>query len=305
MQTQSLSSSELEQVKQALALRAQQRGTIILGAQLGTLISQVLHPRAIKTVGGLRPIVENDLTNVIRLVPTLAPEADVRFEILGTEAADNSTTSNSLGPKQVSGNELWRLFSNPNISGTLACDAAGNITAYPLETPLPEAQVALQKPTSDDYRKLAEQFIEISVGAEMKSELQAALSAADFYNGWIDALRRLRNPKANPLNEWNAVRTEFVVSRLQENLATCGVDVAKAAEIVILARPAKTTRPAVPQGRSSIASTTADRSKPDIVWDLRDLVHEAVDLMHASDLREVRIPIGILHDLIERRRQAK
>lgn len=312
----SLAASQLEQLKQSLVRWQATRGSLLLGAQLGQLVGDVIHPASLKGFGGLKALVERELLSLV--VPVSEPgSADIRYQIvLPPGEAVLATPTHDLtleGERKVAGAELWRLFANPRLGTTLAANTAGDVFAAAAEHQLSTGLIVLRKLTSEDYRLLAGQFAATLPASADRERMQAALQAPEFYNGWIATLRQARTPEMNPLKQWEAVRAEHVARRLGDELRNANVDDARAAEIVAAARPnlsAQASRVAMgtdaAHGQASAVATTPPPSAVRGVTDdtslMREMLHLAIDKMALNELLEIRIPAGLLLEISRQRR---
>ena len=162
MQTSKFSPPELAAIARALDQRAAERGSEILGSQLGLLISQAIHPRKVRDVGGLREITESDLRELVQARAPRIGSADIAFEIRGSNSG-SATSPPLIAPdthREIAGGELWRFFSNPKILCQLAASSTGQVLRFAPDAAIPGAFSLLKRPTSEEYRTLARQFAE-------------------------------------------------------------------------------------------------------------------------------------------------
>lgn len=329
LQTNSLTSAEIESVQAELLKYTQLRGCQIIGSQLGSLISVAIRPRAtLKKLGGLRVIVERDLHALVSACPQDPDAKDITYQILCGEGCTSDQPGlpfASAEPVPLIGTTLWRRYSNPNIECDICASGEGAIWAVESGQPLPPGCVLLHKPTSAEFRDLASSFAHTQP-EPARSGLSATLNQVAFYNDWVAALRRLRAARVSAdqdlLRGWEAVRTERVAKWLHEALLAAGFEAARAAETVAAARPygrrgskasatlgTDPTPPLGPQSQladtepaSEASSTPTSRplltqaSPIDAIQNIRAVIHQAVDLMSAAELREIRIPAGLLSD---------
>ena len=298
-----LTLQQVSAIAQSLESHAKERGTTILGAQLGALINAAIRPKLLRELGGMSYVARTSLASYIQPV-SRNNVSDVLFEItMGAVATPRRVPDT---PLETTGNELWRFFSNPRIPGFLTATPAGIVYAC---TTVPEgtsATAVLAQPTSEDYRHLAVQFAE-QVQEPVRALLQATLGTDDFYNDWIVALRTHRTDGVNLLKRWEVLRTEFVAGKLSSALVDAGVDVVRAAEIVAAARPAVSRRqqPGVEVTQNiefkhpaplSMVSPPAESvaSQADEISALRRALHSAIDSMALTDLQALPIPTGIM-----------
>lgn len=309
MSSQSLSDAEIQAVKQALITRRSEKGDLLLGAQLGQLIAKTIAPRLLRDLPILRDLAEDEFRELVELVPDALSTADVQYRIIADQTPV-SLTHQDL--KSVSGPELWKFFSNPNQSCSLAIEpAAGIIYVAPLRAIFPVGLQKFERMDSEDYRVLAGQFA-AQQDSPLREKLEKCLVEPHYYDLWIAALRAASSPERKLLKIWEILRTEHIAKRLGERLTIAGVSVALQAEIISAARARK--KPATQQviaQETAPASIVHPWSAPhtaDAVTDnealerLREIVHASVDRMSITELREVRIPAGILLDVAQQKR---
>jgi len=301
---------ETAAIARELHVRLATRGSEILGSQLGKLINDIVQPRSVRLLGGLRRLADSDLRPyVVELGAT--DKADVQYEILAPTVARHEPTSVPEHDAEIAGQDLWRFFSNPNIECTLSVANSGQIFAAPLGSQTPPDRSSMARIDTDEYRKLAEEFLEQSTPEAAREQLRQTLREENFYHSWVTTLRRLRPLFPELAKAWEILRIEHVAGRLSEELRRSGVDPARAAQIAAVARPV--SRPprgaaeqaATPRAREPMASATRPRPPAggpvlDDVEALRALVHRAVDVMSAAELRELRISAGTLLDASRR-----
>ena len=312
----------LASVARDLTLRAQTRGTPeILGAQLGKLINEALSPRHVREFGGLRQFVETELATLVRVQPGSLGSADLTYEILNAPPPAAKPLSVPQDFVPVAGADLWRFFSNPNVSCRLAVQQPATVLVGPPEMPLPLNSIEIDRIGTPVYRELAEAFQQERSGDPLIAPvLREALSTGDFYKHWISALRRLRTPAADLLKSWEILRTARVATAMTSELTKAGVELSRVAEIVQLATPVSRAvkhhvgvpfNPAVSSGLSFAAGGVR---KPSFygggeAWgpaedtaELRDFLHRAIDAMAATELRDIRISAGTLMKMTSKAR---
>lgn len=301
-----LNPQQIANLRVALAHWHGARGNKLLGSQLGQIIREEIQPLTIRNCGGLKVIVQHDLSELISRLPDNDP-SDKLYSILvpPINVAPASPLPNYFDDdREVFGIELWRLFSNPRLTAKLTVDANGKLTAAQAESALTSGKKIVKKLTEDDYRLLATDFSSKWVDDAARNKMQSALSnQEDFYNNWIAALRQSRTRESNPLKVWEVTRTEYVARRLGEELVASGVDRARAAEIVATARPNSSN---APRSRSAAELSSVNPPKrfdksvhvevniEDDTRRLRELLHIAIDRMPVSDLKNISIPAGLL-----------
>lgn len=309
MSSKSLNETEFEAVKHALIVRRSEKGNLILGAQLGQVISKAIAPRLVRELPVLRNLTEEELSSLVELVPNASSNTDVQYRIVADQPP-TSLTREDL--KSVVGSDLWKFFSNPNQSCSLAIEpSTGLIYVAVLRAIFPVGLQRLERMDSEDYRVLAEQFA-AQQDSPLREKLEECLVEPHFYDLWIDALRASGSPERKLLKTWESLRTEHVVKRLGERLTNAGVSVALQAEIISAVRPRKKAtavqQAPVPEISSASipprpAAQSAVSSSDDVALErLREIVHASVARMSFAELREVRIPAGILFDAVQQKR---
>jgi hypothetical protein len=304
----SVTAPQLARLSVRLAEWHANRGAILYGSQLGQFVGDVIRPMTVRGCGGLKELVERELRHLVEPIQG-SMSSDLRYRILvSTEVLAYDVGSNDA-ERQISGVELWRLFSNPRLTSQIASSSAGDVIAAPADWPLSPEKTLLRKLTSDDYRLLAGQFAASWPDEVARERMQSALQTPDFYNAWIDSLRQGRTADLNPLKQWEITRAEHVARKLGEELGAAGVDGARAAEIVASARP--NTAPRASRTPPSTLGTSvkpirASVRTPHLVSDdtqwMRDMLHQAIDKMDLSELCEIRIPAGLLLEISRPRR---
>lgn len=305
MSSKNLTEVEIQAIKHALIMRRSGKGDLILGAQLGQVIAKAIAPRVIHDLPILRDLAAEELGVLVEVVPNAASNSDIEYRII----ADQSPASISREElKTVAGVELWKFFSNPNQSCSLAVDpSTGAIFVAALRAIFPVGLQKLERMDGEDYRVLAGQFA-AQQEPQLREKLEACLSETHFYDFWINVLKGAGSQDRKLLKTWETLRTEHVAKRLGERLSSAGVPVALQAEIISAARARK--KPATAQGSAQenvsaphrLSQHVAGVATDDVALDrLREIVHAAVDRMSLTELREVRIPAGILLDVAQQK----
>lgn len=308
-----LSDQHTSRLKKSLARWHANRGPVLLGSQLGQLIGEVIQPLTIRSCGGLKALADRDLREIVNSIRE-QNSSDIRYRILvspdpSLPAAQSSGTFDQ--EQEIAGVDIWRIFANPRIVCQLAASPNGEIVVAPTEHALSSGKNLLRKLTSEDYRLLAGQFTATWIDPSARERMQSALQLDEFYNSWIESLRRSRTTEFNPLKQWEITRAEHVARKLGEELVAAGVDSARAAEIVATARPStspRAPRVAVPiePTRSACAklpdSARASRSVADDTRWMREVLHLAIDKMPLSELLEIRVPAGLLLEISRQQR---
>lgn len=319
MQPTNLSPEAFAYISRELKIKARDNGPVILGSQLGKLINEAIMPRHLRDFGGLRRFAEFYLAGVIRQCEFDLQAHDVKYEILGALTPADRAPVAPIAFRRVTGAELWRFFSNPNIKCQLAVLDTAVVVVSADGVSLPSAAESMPRFGSSDYRKLAETFAkEHSGNMQIGVALLDALRKDDFYSDWIVTLRALRVEQSDLLRKWEILREEAVSQALTDALSKAGVEATRVAEIVQLARNSNSSRagrsthiPAV--GRDATQAPTGcptrhftlpaqfygggSLSSVDETEELRKLVHRAVEVMSLTELREIRLSANTLMKL--------
>lgn len=293
MQTNRLTDAEIRKIQHELEKWHLENGPQILGSQLGTLVHPITN-RPLRELGGARSLVGQELSQLVELAAVQSNPPDVSFTIR-IDSVSRPLTSNVLAgaTDEVPAVDLWRQFANPRLAGKIAANAVGRVIVVSACSELPIEFTSIAKPTADDYRDLARQFLEQQSDV-LKAQLMDAFNNPDFYNEWIQRLRSLSSLSLNLLQNWEILRAGFVEKQLVAELVKCGMDPIAAAE---LTAQAQTRRIRFPPSTPQISTRTAPfRAINDSGSDLRRIIHTVVDLMSIDELRQLPISAGLLYD---------
>lgn len=310
MQTPILSAHEVAVIAQAIDVHVAERADKrILGAKLGSIISEAIRPKHLRELGGMRNVANTALTSLLTPVPQRPEDSDAIFEVKSRTEQALTTTQIPDSPTEVAGAALWRFFSNPRLACALTISPTGTVQVQRIGAEFPIPTSTLNRPTTADYQQLAQVF----AGQEVeptRSDLLSVMDEDDFYNTWIARLRSLRTPQNNLLKRWETLRSQFVATELYRALTDAGLDAVRASETVSTARPVAGLRQPRPQSpvelKGDIPTQNLDLSqpKPALVTDeltaLRSILHDAINRMSFAELRELRIPAGALVDTATR-----
>lgn len=294
-----LTHPEILQIYQSLGPYLKRSGSEILGAQLGQLVKRAIYPRSIQSVGGLKSLVSIELSDGL--------------EIVGTDGSDTIYCIKAPLPAQLPSSsaplaspEFWDGFSNPNIDCLVGYDP-GNESVFvgPASMSLPSEAKLLSKMCSEEYRVLAKTFAEDQPDPGMKASLLETLDHPTFYPKWIATLRAKRTASANYVKSWEIVRTELVVERLQKELEQAGASQDRARMIVneVRPKPSHVPRKVTTQSLPSLTilqetNACAPEGESNELQELRTLLHKAIDRMPLADLKDIRVPAGLLLELL-------
>jgi len=298
-----LNGAQLTSLQDSLLTWKSERGSIILGSQLGQLIGSIIHPATLKDYGGLRRLVERDLPDLAVLQP-FVDSTDSRY-LICVDANSFSQPSNSLAnpsvkiERVIEGIELWRQFSNPRLTTQLAASPSGEIVVAPIGFELSSGKFRIKKPDNEAYRHLGISFVKESIDHNDQEHLLSILNQDDFYNNFISALRGLRSSERNTLKEWEIFKSQKVAENLHNQLVAIGIDAGRASEITLNASPtnSKTISKTIyahknpePIAKQNLISKISDGDETEI---LRKLVRNSIDHLTAAELKGIQIPAGV------------
>lgn len=300
-----LAASEIAQIRASLLSNAEKHGPDIIGAELGQFVKRAVAPKTIKSLGGLKSLVGNELSGIVEYVDSLS--SDTLYRVKGADQGSFFIPS-SLAPELDPG--LWDGFSNPNIDCFVGVDIHSSrlFVGSPSESYGPEVK-RLNKMTSDEYRVLAQEYAGEQGNQELKADLLEVLQLSAFYPKWIAVLQHYRRmTSVNHLKSWEVKRTGLVMTRLQQELEQAGLTVERAFTLAneVCSRTARTSHKAlslsVPawQAKSPADAAVPLTPVPKDLQDIRELMHRAIDRMSLADLKEIRVPAGLLLEAFQK-----
>jgi hypothetical protein len=235
---------------------------------------------------------------------------DTIYSIGGSSAGPASVTgANGIG----GATNLWAVFASPGLRQQLVFDrATGRSFAHPQGTSISEEQIAIAPITHDEFRVMAENFIE-TVPTDLKQELQKILAQPEFiYDNWISTLRE-KYPSHH--HRWGLYRVQAIIDLFRQRLTDSGIPLdqleatvsklAEAQSATYKERLFARTRAALYGGTAiwerqeartppqALASSVAE-SKASI--DPRSLAVLAINNMSTTEIRQLAIPLGAIID---------
>jgi len=301
-----LAANEIAYIRTALVTAAAKHGPDIIGAELGQFVKRAIAPKTIKSLGGLKSLVGNELSEIVEYVDSLSSDTLYRLRV-----SDQGATYPSPSPLTDVGPGVWDGFSNPNIDCVLGVDVSSDRIFVCTPESLAPSIKRLKKMTSDEYRVLAQDYACAQEGEELRTQLLETLQHPNFYPRWISVLRHhARLTSVNLLKTWEIKRTELVRARLVQELEQAGIgpDRAYAMASLVCSRTSQSSYKASKQSESP----PSKQAKPAIdvvaslpsaakdLQDLRNLMHQAIDRMSLGDLKEIRVPAGLLLEIYQK-----
>jgi hypothetical protein len=210
---------------------------------------------------------------------------------------DSSTMAAAENNKQ-----LWKVFSNPNVSGMLISDVKDNrlYVASTLSTAPPGfRQLARLQP--EDYRDIAKRFIS-HLPADLQSQARNVLSQPSFWNQWFWLIR---NSAAAQLPEWERTRITWIEEQFSARLSELDYASADAYRWLDELRNSRYLGKPQPhsltseraEGRVSDIATTSLASVaavPQSTSILKDLAKKAIDAMTDEEIERIQIPLRLI-----------
>lgn len=290
-----LTSLETQQIHQSLQFSLQNHGVELLGSKLGQFISRAIAPKTIKSLGGVRSIVESDLSDALEFVEPRQSDFLFRIKLKAAKPVRELIVCDT-----VFGDDLWRYFSNPNVRCFVGVDTAQQVIVTPSDMPFAPDVKLLRRMEVEEYRELALAYAQDQTDGEFREELTGLLGEPWFYAKWIECLRNNRSHAVNHLKSWEIRRTELVVTRLRQELESAGLEPSQATVLADGVRPQLSKRRPITELPTTdrVTELAADVAHEDggvkELRDLRDLLRQAVDQMSLADLKAIRVPVGIL-----------
>lgn len=224
-----------------------------------------------------------------RFVEDVAVVGRSGMDVVYGLSSDVSGTSQEPSSNQDDGRpvNLWRVWVSPNSPYALSIDMTdGDVQAVSRPAPDLEGKVRQEPASRDFHEQLAQSF-----GTQVQGERQVQLPAVGGTDRWwFEWQEKVRELGLEP--SWQDFRSDALVERLESEMTALGVgeQARRAAVRRVLAD--KSARRSTAKRRSDAWNQRAD---------LEALVIEAARRMDASDLRALRIPVGVILDVIANR----
>ncbi|WP_283181224.1 hypothetical protein [Pseudomonas svalbardensis] len=295
-----LTSAQIHKLYQSLNASLRHSGTEILGSQLGQFVARTIAPKTIKSLGGIRSIVDSDLSDAVEFIEPRQSDFLFRIKLKAVEPLQEV-----IEQAAVSGAELWRYFSNPNVRCILGVDAAHRVIVTPSDQSFASDVKLLKRMDAEEYRALAQAYAQEQNDDGFRAQLLELANDSWLYAKWIECLRAKRTKSINYLKSWEIKRTELVVGRLREELELAGMEPSQATVVADGIRPAMKKKPVeephvfVQVAELGVNSFSEDGDAKELK-DLRALLRQAVDHMSLADLKAIRVPAGVWLELLNK-----
>lgn len=201
--------------------------------------------------------------------------------VYGTSVSKDNSPAVAAKAEPVA--DAWRAWVSPNSPYALAFKIAnGNPVLIKRAANVPEGHVRIKPTTVEEHRAIARDFLN-KVAEPAQDTLRAIVELPDdqWWRRWLAELKKLGD-----LTTWNSFRHMRLRELLKDRLADSALgETARsiAAENVgQRSQPRLKKRDRVPQARN----------------DVRAVVAAVIEKMSDDDLRELKLPVGLVLDIL-------
>jgi hypothetical protein len=252
----------------------------------GSRLSTALKGRSISLTPaefGMRSLREFVTTHVPGVVVVGRSGMDVLYGLAGSEPPPGPSSPTSEP-------DFWRVWVSPNSPFALMVNRSGaDIEAVRRGESPALGRVVLEPPGIDVHRSIAGKFLE-TVPESLTGRLVAALEKS--HDGWWQTWHRELQGSAQ-LGAWNTFRRSAFEDRLREQLSAAAMS-DRAIDLVLVTIRDRHLAAAPPKRRASLG---VDFSNADVDA-LRRVVLGAVQRMSGAELRDLRLPLGVVLDVL-------
>lgn len=213
----------------------------------------------------------------------------------GMDVVYGTATTPSQGqpcaPTQATAVDFWRVWVSPNSPLSLAVDRlAGSVQAVPRRASVAPTQCLIEPPSAAEHRGMARQFLD-RVPEPLREQLSPVveLTSPTWWQTWLARLRGTQQ-----LAEWMEFRHDRLERSLGSRLKELGIDDDVAARAIGSVLASRAASPARNERRPAYDVLREDYSGQS----LRRLVALAVSQMSSAELRELRLPLGVVLDVL-------
>lgn len=287
----------------------------ILGSKLGSLLVPFIKPFRFPDIGGLKAFVSEYFSDTLLWIGrTNGVEGDDIYRFIPTLGVSFTNQQQGLNdPKwcdvsSLTDNVFWRTFSNPNTPGRFSISPSKD-TLYLCIDPscqLSEGWKEICKITEEDYRQLAKDFTQL-IPVAFQAEALMIINDIAFNKAWVKFLKDRLG--INVIRQWESKRVSWVYSKFVNILEEAGCPEKaqfKLKSILVKSHHAIAQRTNKKDSskielqhkyRTSY-SDSGSALGMDEIYELRNLMHKVVDRIGTDELRALRIPLGIILDVI-------
>ena len=188
--------------------------------------------------------------------------------------------------------DLWRIWVSPNSPQSLVLDPeTRRLYSGPKRDNPPTGAVMVNSPNKTEHRAIAERFLP-SLPAGLRLELSGVLTS-QVDGWWQEWVSRLRGSEY--LATWNAFRRQELEDLLRQRLQSVGMP---PPEIEVALSQVHESHSVARKKAEPVAEARPSQLDLCALKDLRRLVMIAVSRMSQGELRELRLPLGLVLDSI-------
>lgn len=234
---------------------------------------------------GARSLREFVAANVTGVVVVGRAGMDV---IYGLEGAKGPASPEAalLPPVQP---DFWRIWVSSNSPYVLLVDRTSAVVkAVPRGTSATEDEILLVPPDVDVHRSVAQEFLaRVSDGSRARLQEILEQPLDRWWQSWVRELRG-----SSLLSDWNTFRRHAFEGRFRSQLLAAAMSEASSDRVLAEIRQRHLD---APQRRRSSLHASAEREDGE---DIRRVVLEAVRRMSIAELRDLRLPLGVVLDVL-------
>ena len=186
---------------------------------------------------------------------------------------------------------LWSVWATPTTSFVIDIDADGNATVVSANSAMHRR---LNPLAPERHREIAKSFLsrhETTIGQDQLERLKSAveLPPNTWWASWLKAIKA--DVTTNAI--WLPFRRELLQKFLEDEVRSLGLSTEAAARAVRSISASRRSQ------QSSNISTKSDTHTVNPGQGLRQIVLEAINTLDESSLREIRLPVGLIFDIIK------
>ncbi len=217
-------------------------------------------------------------------------------------------TQGPLESRPASAPTAWAAVVDPNVHSQVAVDTVqGSLHVYPAGTECPDKLIPVEKVSLEEHRTIAKEFLPL-IPIASRSSFESALSEHTFWPRWTAAFRTLADRQL--FTNWMKWRYEKIVAIFKERLRSAGIPEEAAVSAISEFQKSRQVKQA-PTKSTSVSMTTRSRvsagdpsdfrlGPPDSL--LRELAHLVINSMSDQAIRRIRVPLGAVTDVLQRRK---
>ena len=228
-----------------------------------------------------------------------------RLEQCGNRGGDvvyRKAGSDTVVASSVSAQSIWNSFVSPSTRNHLVYGRDQGVLIAKSTSPVAaQNEVGINTVTLEEHAKIREEFSLLPENLEVPLMLQASQHSSNFQK-WVETIR---NGSVDLYRRWGLFRRERILELFELRLRDLGfnpVDISNlSGQLAASQRLHFSERKDIP-GRQSVAisSRNVSMGEPDeLTRNARRIASLAIARMSLDDLRSMRLPLGVLIDIIE------